>query len=64
MENNVDILLVEDNPDDEELAFLAFKKNNICNNVYVARNGIEALEYLFGSVNGDNYQNHHLNQGE
>lgn len=42
------ILLIEDNPDDEALALRALKKNNIKNNVVVARDGAEALDYLFG----------------
>ena len=46
MGNNI-ILLVEDNPDDEELTIHALKKNNILNKVIVAHDGVEALNYLF-----------------
>ena len=42
------ILLVEDNPDDIELTLRAFKKNNVVNGVIVARDGVEALDFLFG----------------
>lgn len=41
------ILLVEDNPDDEALTLRALKRNNILNDVIVARDGAEALDYLF-----------------
>jgi two-component system response regulator len=43
------ILLVEDNPDDEALTLRALKKNNIGNQIVVARDGAEALDYLFGT---------------
>lgn len=42
------ILLVEDNPDDEALTLRALRKNHILNQVVVARDGVEALEWLFG----------------
>ena len=42
----VEILLVQDNPDDEELAITALKRNNLANAIDVARDGEEALEYL------------------
>ncbi|MFC6669251.1 response regulator [Marinobacterium aestuariivivens] len=44
---NKPILLVEDNPDDEALALRAFRKSNISNGIEVARDGAEALDYLF-----------------
>jgi len=43
------ILLVEDNPDDIKLTLRALKKSNIMNEVIVAGDGVEALDYLFGT---------------
>ncbi|MBI1803441.1 MAG: response regulator [Ignavibacteriae bacterium] len=43
------ILLVEDNPDDEALTIRALKQNDIANEIIVARDGVEALDYLFGT---------------
>lgn len=50
MKNKV-ILLVEDNPRDEALTLRALKKSNIVNEVIVAHDGVEALDYLFGTGN-------------
>ena len=43
----IEILLVEDNPDDVELALFALKKNNFANTIHVERDGEEALDFLF-----------------
>ncbi len=43
------LLLVEDNPDDEELTLLALEQGGITNEVIVAHDGVEALDYLFGT---------------
>ena len=43
------ILLVEDNPDDAELTLRAFRKNNILNDIQVACDGMEAIDWLLGS---------------
>lgn len=48
MSGNRPILLVEDNPDDEELTLRALRKNNVRNDVVVAHDGVEALDFLFG----------------
>lgn len=48
-ENIVEILLVEDNPNDIELALHALKKNHIANRIHVVRDGAEALEFIFGT---------------
>ncbi|HXJ11990.1 MAG TPA: response regulator [Candidatus Limnocylindrales bacterium] len=53
------ILLVEDNADDEILTLRAMKKNNIGNEVIVARDGVEALDYLFRT---GPYEGKHLSE--
>lgn len=45
--NHMEILLVEDNPSDVNLALHAFKKHNLTNRIHVARDGAEALEFIF-----------------
>lgn len=44
---DVEILLVEDNPNDVELTLRAMKKNGLTNRIEVARDGVEALDFLF-----------------
>ncbi len=46
---DVDILLVEDNPNDVELTLRALKKHHLANKVHVAKDGQEALDFLFGA---------------
>lgn len=47
-ESNKVILLVEDNPDDVELTLRAFRRSRLMNPISVVRDGIEALDFLFG----------------
>jgi len=47
----VEILLVEDNPSDAELALYALKKNHVANRIHLAKDGAEALDFLFGTGN-------------
>jgi two-component system, response regulator len=52
MENPM-ILLVEDNSRDEALTMRALKKSNIANDIVVVRDGVEAINYLFGTGDGE-----------
>ncbi|VVB96972.1 putative methanogenesis regulatory protein FilR2 [uncultured archaeon] len=47
--NEVEILLVEDNPNDAELALRALKKHNLANKIHLVKDGAEALEFIFGT---------------
>ncbi|MBI2957553.1 MAG: response regulator, partial [Chloroflexi bacterium] len=47
--NAVEILLVEDNANDAELAMRALRKNNLANNVRVVQDGTEALDFIFAT---------------
>jgi len=49
MDEPVEILLVEDNPDDVELALHALRKHKLANTIVVVRDGAEALDFLFGT---------------
>ena len=59
-DHQVQILLVEDNPNDIKLALHAFKKHNLANDVHVVRDGAEALEFIFGT---DRYAGRNLAAG-
>jgi len=58
--NEVEILLVEDNPNDAELALRALKKNNLANNVVVVNDGEEALNFIFAR---GSYSNRNIKSG-
>ncbi len=58
--NQIEILLVEDNPNDVELTLRALKKNNFANKVHVVNDGAEAVDFLFGKGKySDRDVNHH-----
>jgi len=59
-DGGVDILMVEDNPDDEQLTLRAFAKNHLTNKIHVVRDGQEALDYVFckGKYADRNIANH------
>jgi two-component system response regulator len=52
LEQYADILLVEDDPNDVKLTLDTFKTANLANTIHVARDGVEALEFLFGAAAG------------
>jgi two-component system response regulator len=45
--NSVEILIVEDNPNDAEMTMRALRKNNLANHVFIAEDGVEALDFFF-----------------
>jgi two-component system response regulator len=55
-ERVVEILLVEDNPDDVELTLLALRRHKLANHVEVVRDGAEALDFVFGAGRFDGRQ--------
>lgn len=59
-DQSVEILLVEDNPNDTELEMRAFRKHNLANKVFAVKDGAEALDYLFGqgTYKGRNINEH------
>ena len=54
LDHRTEILLVEDNPNDVKLTLHAFKTANLANTVHVARDGVEALDFLFDEAGGKN----------
>jgi two-component system response regulator len=55
--NEVEILLVEDNPNDVELTLRALQKHHLANKVFVVENGQEAIDFLFGTGKYSDRQN-------
>jgi two-component system, response regulator len=49
MADPIEILLVEDNPNDVQLTLLAFRRHNFANTIEVARDGEEALDFMFAT---------------
>jgi two-component system response regulator len=52
-DSSIELLLVEDNPADQELTLHVLKRHNLANRVKIARDGAEALEFFFGSDSGE-----------
>ncbi|MES2133504.1 MAG: response regulator [Bacteroidota bacterium] len=48
MENEIEILLVEDNPNDAEMTIRALRKNHLANRIIHLKNGAEALDFIYG----------------
>ena len=59
LQKTIDILLVEDNPDDAELALYALRRNHLANHIQIVNDGIEALNFLFGKEEYENQGFHH-----
>ena len=53
MSNELEIILVEDNPDDAALVIRALKKSKLANNLIHLKDGVEALEFIFNSANAE-----------
>ncbi len=58
LEGSVEILLVEDNPNDLELALHALKHHHLANHIQIARDGAEALDFIFSTGAYAHRQNH------
>ena len=56
----IDILLVEDNPDDVDLAIYALRRHKLANHIHVSRDGVEALDFLFCRGEYSECDPHHL----
>lgn len=56
--NKLQILLIEDSPDDAELTIRTLKKNNICNEIIHLHDGEQALEYIFNNLINANEASH------
>jgi CheY-like chemotaxis protein len=59
LQKTIDILLVDDNPDDAALALYALQRNRLANHIQVVSDGIEALDFLFGEGKFENKTTHH-----
>ena len=54
--NNIEIILIEDNPNDAELAIDALRSKKLANNIKILKDGEEAIDFFFGSDEGDDYK--------